>query len=79
MNKKSCNLCQYFGVKAGLKPVNEDFLQTSVDKVGHQRAVVSTDCLDAFTVHLVVCVCACGEIQTCIALLINEQVWVIHL
>lgn len=61
------------------KPVNEDFLQTRVDKVGHQRAVVSADRLDAFTVHLVVRVCTGGEIQPCIALLINQQVWVIHL
>jgi len=34
-------------------PVNEDFLQTSVDKVSHQRAVVSPNSLNAFTVHLV--------------------------
>lgn len=61
------------------KPVDEDFLQTSVDKVGHQRAVVSADRLDAFTVHLVVCVCTWGKIQPCVALLINQQVRVIHL
>lgn len=52
-------------------PVNEDFLQTRVDEVGHQRAVVSADSLDTFTVHLVVGVCAGGEIQACVALLVD--------
>lgn len=61
------------------RPVHEDFLQTGVDEVGHQGGVVSADGLDAFAVHLVVCVRAGGEIQACVALLVDEQVWIVHL
>lgn len=60
-------------------PIYEDFLQTGVDKISHQRAVVSANSLNAFTVHLVMCVCARGEIEASIALLVDQQVWVIHL
>lgn len=60
-------------------PVNEDFLQTGVDQVSHQRTVVSADSLNAFTVHLVMCVCTAGEIEAGVALLVDQQVWVVHL
>lgn len=60
-------------------PVYEDFLQTGVDEVSHQRAVVSADSLNPFAVHLIMCVCAGGEIQACIALLIDQQIWKVHL
>ena len=60
-------------------PVYEAFLQTGVDEVSHQRAVVSADRLNAFTVHLFISVCTSGEIQACVALLVDQQVWVVHL
>lgn len=60
-------------------PVYEDFLQTGVDEVRHQGGVVSADGLNAFAVHLVVCVRAGGEIQAGVALLVDEQVWIVHL
>lgn len=60
-------------------PVYEDPLQTGVDKVSHQRAVVSADSLNSFTVHLVMCVRTGGEIEACVALLVDQQVWVVHL
>lgn len=60
-------------------PIYEDPLQTGVDKVSHKRAVVSADSLNAFTVHLVMCVCTGGEIQACVAFLVDQQVRVIHL
>lgn len=52
-------------------PVYEDSLQTGVNKVSHQRAVVSADSLNAFAVHLVMCVCTGGEIEACISLLVD--------
>lgn len=60
-------------------PVYEDSLQTGVNEVSHQRAVVSSDSLNAFTVHFVMRVCTGGEIQACVALLVDQQVWVVHL
>ncbi len=60
-------------------PVYEDFLQTGVDEVSHQRAVVSADSLNAFTVHFVVSVCTGGEIEACIALLVDQQVRIVNL
>lgn len=52
-------------------PVYEDFLQTSVDKISHQRAVVSADSLNAFAVHLVMCVWTGGEIEASVSLLVD--------
>lgn len=52
-------------------PVYEDSLQTGVDKVSHQRAVVSADSLNAFAVHLLMCVCAGGKIEACVSLLVD--------
>lgn len=60
-------------------PIYEDLLQTGVDEVRHQGGVVSADGLDALAVHLVVRVCAGGEIQARVALLVDEQVWIVHL
>lgn len=60
-------------------PVYEDFLQTGVDEVRHQGGVVPADSLNAFAVHLVVCVCTGGEIQAGVALLVDEQVRIINL
>lgn len=60
-------------------PVYENSLQTGVDEVSHQRAVVSADSLNAFTVHLFMCVCTAGEIEASVALLVDQQVWVVHL
>lgn len=60
-------------------PLYKDFLQTGVDKVSHQRTVVSADSLNAFTVHLLMCVCTGGEIEACVPLLVDQQVWVVHL
>ena len=60
-------------------PVNEDSLQTGADKVRHQRAVVSADSLNAFTVHLFMRVCTGGEIQAGVSLLVDQQVRVVHL
>lgn len=60
-------------------PVYQDSLQTGADEVGHQRAVVSADSLDAFTVHLVVCDCTGGEVQASVALLVDQKVGIINL
>lgn len=60
-------------------PVYEYSLQTGADKVRHQGAVVSADSLNAFTVHLLMCVWTGGKIQACVALLVDQQVWVVHL
>lgn len=60
-------------------PVYEDFLQTGVDEVSHQTAVVSADSLNSFAVHFVMRACTGGEIQACVALLIDQQIWVVHL
>lgn len=60
-------------------PLYEDFLQAGVDEVRHQGAVVPPDSLNAFTVHLIVCVCAGGEVEAGVAFLIDQQVRVVHL
>lgn len=60
-------------------PVYEDSLQTGVDEVCHQRAIVSADSLDAFTVHLLMSVGTAREIEACVPLLVDQQVRVIHL
>lgn len=52
-------------------PVDEDSLQTGVNEVSHQRAVVSADSLNAFAVHFVMCVCTGGEIETGVSLLVD--------
>ena len=58
--------------------MDEDQLETSVDEIGHQGTVVSSDCLDAFTVHLIVDLWS-REIETGVSLLIDQQVGVVHL
>lgn len=60
-------------------PIYEDVLQAGVDEIGHQGAVVSADSLYALAVHLIMCVRTGGEIEACIALLIDQQVGVVHL
>lgn len=60
-------------------PVDEDFLQASVNKIGHKGAVVPADGFDAFAVHLVVRVRAGGEVEAGIALLVDQQVREVHL
>ena len=59
-------------------PVNEDQLEASVDEIGHQGTVVSPYGLDAFTVHLVVNL-GSREIETSVSLLVDQQVWIVHL
>ena len=59
-------------------PVNEQHLETGVDEVSHQRGVVSPDCLDTFTVHLVV-FHGVGPVQTSVTLFVDQQVREIHL
>ena len=48
-------------------------METSVNQVGHQHAVVTANSLYPFTVHLVVSV-RLGEVESSIALLVDQQV-----
>lgn len=59
-------------------PFNQDFLQTGIDKIGHKRSIVTPHSLNAFTVHFVMMVSTC-EVQACIPLLVDQQIWEVHL
>ncbi len=48
-------------------------MKAAVDQVGYKRTVVTTDCLNALAVHLVVFIGFC-EVETGITLLIDQQV-----
>lgn len=58
--------------------VNQDLLQATVDKVSNQRAVVPSDRLDTFAVHLVMHIRP-GKVQTCISFFVDEKIWKINL
>lgn len=58
--------------------VNQDLLQATVDEISDERAVVPTDRLNPFAVHLVMHFWT-SEVQTRISLLVDEQVWKINL
>ena len=74
LTRSELNACESVCV-----PVYEDSLQTGVDEVGHQGAVIPADGLYAFAVHLVMCVCTGGEVKASISLLVDQQVWVVDL
>ena len=59
-------------------PVDKNHLKTCVDEIGHQGAVVSAHGLDALAVHLVMNLWT-REVEASVALLVDQQIRVIHL
>lgn len=59
-------------------PFNQDFLQTSIDEVGHEGSIVAPHSFNAFAIHFVVAIGTC-EVQPRIPLLVDQQVWEVDL
>ena len=59
-------------------PLNENLLQTGVDEIGHNGGIITAHCLYALAVHLIMSF-STREVQTCIPLLINQQVGEVYL
>ena len=59
-------------------PFDQDLLQTSVDQIGNQWAVVTAHSFDALAIHLVVRV-GSREVQASVTLFVYEQIRKVHL
>ncbi len=59
-------------------PVDEYLMETRMDEVCHEHAVVTAFCFNSFTIHLVVGV-RLGKQESSISLLVDEQVREINL
>ena len=59
-------------------PINKDLLQAGTDEICSQLTVISSDCFNTLTVHLVICIRLC-EVQTSVTLLVDEKVREVYL